>query len=1523
MDNLDSSQLKLKYTETKLIVKKWESTYLKENGTRPSKDALHAAPSEIKDAYKTYWRLTKYLTRNEKQDKDKNSTLNLKFLENLKDSKKNSKSLNLSILKENNHLSSSPTTDLNFCNSSEKLSQSNIKSSDNLEISSSLIRNNSEHKPEESSFASKVTDSHLLNKNNDNHSLSQVWGAHLNKKKVAETSIKNFEPSLYNKMAENMRNHAIVTTRMSLKRNPRKNDSIENSEQEKNNTQKENLETTLQNKDDSLNNEENVLNEEFGIKATMPCIIKKNIVNSESISVNHLSVDKVPDKKNISNRRLNKNWVKRCTEIPFEINYAPDEKEDADFQNISKTSPTGKDKINKEDLHLNHNDIYDVDNNFHSEKHTVVQSANDSAIYSFDSNSYTNSKAKLIPDKTKLSCVSEFLSSQTNKMSDLGYGIEERNGNVTSCQIQEDGFSFEEEENSTPNQESSKQRSYKEKKEDFGKNSKKFRDEEVDWAPNSKRTLEEDEDGEKLTPKPKRKRKASKKADVKTKTKIDKSKNQKVELKIDKIGNNIDKPENNIPVYDELQELGDGKGSKTGSRKYYSKEERLKYKIANGKLNDNFVKINLKKKVFVRGKRRMTSEKYKRVEWKKKQVEKRADGGDERAIKKLTCFRCGDFGHWANKCPGKIGDNLIPLDSFNDGDTTFLTIEEAANLAEGVHNSASEGITRVFKEKDPTSQDDNILSAENSDNEILSDWDETDLCALEEAEKASLETQNVSKVISNRSDEKDVNPSVQPLYKLNSDGNVIETPKEVIDTLHLFGYTSFRKGQEEVIMRVLSGQSTLVVQSTGSGKSLCYQLPAYLYAKHFNCITLCVSPLVSLMEDQVTGLPPILKAVCLHTQQSASNREKALNALKQGGVHILLVSPEAIVSSRGGGVLGTLLKELPPVAFACLDEAHCLSEWSHNFRPSYLQVCEILKERFNVNTFLGLTATARNETAVSIAKHLHISLFNQGVIMGTCIPDNLVLSVSRDAKREEALIHLLTGERFESCSSIIIYCTRREECERIATFIRTQMLTASKIDVKSNAKRTRGFSLDAEAYHAGLSGYRRQQIQKRFMNGKLRIVVATVAFGMGIDKADVQGIIHYNMPRNLESYVQEIGRAGRDGNTAHCHLFLDNSDGKDIQELKRHIFANSVDRYVVRKLLNKIFEQKNCVKIKKLLNQPNNEYDTNVKNVEINVDTGHPSLKDGSSNEFVCPGHEVALPITELIETLDLPEENIQTLMCYLEMHPHCGLKLMHHAYATCVVSCYRGPRQLCAISKKCPPLAVAIALERKKGKSFDKTNSITFPVIDIASQMGWNSRIVKQELKNLEWERNGSSFKPSGVKVEFSDLAFHLTCKCDLSEEEQDKMLEDIYDRACKQEKDHLKQLHYTYEVLYKASHSSIIHCCDEADEEKCSILKEKIKNYFSQCNNSGLRSVHLEEKLYIRPEIEQRIRGDIRSLLSIHSDQSWTGRGVARIFHGISSPNFPSKVWGRVRKFWRLHLETDFNLLLTIASKEILKCR
>lgn len=393
-----------------------------------------------------------------------------------------------------------------------------------------------------------------------------------------------------------------------------------------------------------------------------------------------------------------------------------------------------------------------------------------------------------------------------------------------------------------------------------------------------------------------------------------------------------------------------------------------------------------------------------------------------------------------------------------------------------------------------------------------------------------------------------------------------------------------------------------------------------------------------------------------------------------------------------GAGFGSLLRKLPPIAFACIDEAHCVSQWSHNFRPSYLMICRVLRDKMGVKTVLGLTATATRATSDSIVDHLQIPDGRDGIITDTPLPDNLTLSVSKDERRDAALLSLLESDRFKECASVIVYCTRREECNRVAAFLRTSLFVVGG-QKEANKKRKRGITAVVEAYHAGLSAGKRRSIQKSFMEGELRIVVATVAFGMGINKRDIRAVIHYDMPKSFESYVQEIGRAGRDGLPAHCHLFLD-CKGNDEHELRRHIHANSIDRHVIRRLLQKVFLPCSC--------------------------------------QNVCPKHEVAFSIQQTVQALDIPEENIATLLCYLELHPKKYVELLSPAYTACRVVSYSGPQQLNKASQGCPPLAMALALAKKQRRKDE--NMIEFAVVDIAAAIGWDSGICKHKLKSLEW---------------------------------------------------------------------------------------------------------------------------------------------------------------------------------------------
>ncbi|KAH9361930.1 hypothetical protein HPB48_003661 [Haemaphysalis longicornis] len=648
---------------------------------------------------------------------------------------------------------------------------------------------------------------------------------------------------------------------------------------------------------------------------------------------------------------------------------------------------------------------------------------------------------------------------------------------------------------------------------------------------------------------------------------------------------------------------------------------------------------------------------------------------------------------------------------------------------------------------------------------------------------------------------------------------------------------------------------------------------------------------------QVARLAPCLKAAFLHSAMPPAQKEQVLSQIRDGHVHFVLVSPESLVEGS------SIVHQLPPVAFACIDEAHCLSEWSHNFRPSYLQLYKVLTTQLKVHCILALTATATRSTCLNIAEQLQIDNFSAGIIGTPSVPENLILSVSEDKYRDEALIELLKSKRLGSCESIIVYCTRREETERLASLIRTSLQHQEKQVDKDGAKvksRRAYLAWDAEAYHAGMTPFRRRSVQKKFMTGKLRVVVATVAFGMGIDKADIRAIIHYNMPKSFENYVQEAGRAGRDGLTSHCHLFLE-PEKKDQSELKRHIYANSVDRHIIRKLLKKVFAP--------LTQCKETEGDT-VSDGVLYLTVGRGSM------------YEIAIPIDAAVEELDLKEENILTLLCFLEFHPRKVVQLLNRVYATCTLKCYGGPQQLRSVASKNAAVAAAMALQ-KKGSEQESTNTLTFPVVDVAARMGWDSKLVKSDLKRLEWDNSTLSTtghsRKTGVIVEFSDLAFHLNVSASLTEEDCDDLLDYLHERVQKQEKMDLARLTRVHEAFQSVSCGEYAGCADTASPEKSNSLKKLIEDYFEE--TLDIEDTHDEPAL--TEQCLSSLRQEIRSLVFQHRDHSFNGRAVARIFHGIGSPCFPAQVWGRVHRFWRSFLDVDFNTILNVANKELLSLR
>jgi ATP-dependent DNA helicase RecQ len=326
-------------------------------------------------------------------------------------------------------------------------------------------------------------------------------------------------------------------------------------------------------------------------------------------------------------------------------------------------------------------------------------------------------------------------------------------------------------------------------------------------------------------------------------------------------------------------------------------------------------------------------------------------------------------------------------------------------------------------------------------------------------------------------------------------------------TLHeVFGFDEFRQGQEQVIAALLEGRSSLAIFPTGGGKSLCYQIPGLL----LEGLTLVVSPLIALMKDQVDDLKRRgVAAARLDSSLEPSEARKVYEELRSGRLKLLYVSPEKLASER---FVASLTGR--NIALLAVDEAHCISEWGHNFRPEYLKLARLAK-RLQVGRVLALTATATPEVADSIARAFAIE------------PDDVVLASFHRRNLELHAIPCLAEDRRDLLldrmtnrlpGPAIVYVTLQRTAEELASFLAD-----------------RGFP--AEAYHAGLGDEVRPAIQERFMASSDGIVVATIAFGMGIDKANIRTVLHYNLPKGPESYAQEIGRAGRDGMLARCELF--------------------------------------------------------------------------------------------------------------------------------------------------------------------------------------------------------------------------------------------------------------------------------------------------------------------------------------------------------------------------------------------------
>ena len=351
-----------------------------------------------------------------------------------------------------------------------------------------------------------------------------------------------------------------------------------------------------------------------------------------------------------------------------------------------------------------------------------------------------------------------------------------------------------------------------------------------------------------------------------------------------------------------------------------------------------------------------------------------------------------------------------------------------------------------------------------------------------------------------------------------------------------FGFSEFRKGQEPVINALLKGQSAAAIFPTGSGKSICYQLPA-LQLPH---LTLVVSPLLALIQDQLDFLHKKgIAAASIQSMQSPAESSAVYKAVAEGQIKILFISVERLNSER----FRQFLKQVP-ISLLVVDEAHCISEWGHNFRPDYLKLATYRQE-FNIKQVLLLTATATTKVIEDMSAKFAIDKGN--ITVTGSYRSNLNLAVVGTTEVDK-LNRLVPWLKQRSQSAGIVYVTLQQTAERVAS----ALLSAG---------------IEAQAYHAGMASEQRTAIQQRFMSGELPLIVATIAFGMGIDKSDIRFVVHYDLPKSIENYAQEIGRAGRDGESSDC-LVLANKDNLNI--LENFVYSDTPEPSAIEYIINEI-----------------------------------------------------------------------------------------------------------------------------------------------------------------------------------------------------------------------------------------------------------------------------------------------------------------------------------------------------------------
>ncbi|RLN88189.1 hypothetical protein BBJ28_00015935 [Nothophytophthora sp. Chile5] len=817
-----------------------------------------------------------------------------------------------------------------------------------------------------------------------------------------------------------------------------------------------------------------------------------------------------------------------------------------------------------------------------------------------------------------------------------------------------------------------------------------------------------------------------------------------------------------------------------------------------------------------------------------------------------------------------------------------------------------------------------------------------------------------------------------------------ELAKSMVTNLRLvFGHAEFRAGQEWAISRVLRGKDTLLVLPTGAGKSLCYQFPALFLPG----LTLVISPLISLMNDQFESLPAPLKAraVCLSGSGAASASSKAKHAafvrdLLAEKLSLIFLSPE---KALGAGMQSLLA--LPRVrarlALVCVDEAHCVSEWSHHFRPSYLRLAEVFR---HAQCVLCVTATASRRVVRDVLRQLRSrrqqSVENPAksdeneaemVLQMPWQRRNLSLEVRSVRSNDERLKHLvqtlpelskgsLTAAK--AGGGVIVYVHQQRQTEELAALLREQL---------PGTWRAAGKVL---AFHAGMTPEAKEKVRRGFASGKVRVVVATVAFGMGIDKKNVRAVVHFHSPSSVEGYVQQVGRAGRDGKPARALLYLLQEDAVLFRSL---VFSTALHRDQLRRLLTLVFEgqtagnstkEGHVVAVKwpgkggkALLTLVTLERDWLERAVDLKAATIETFLTLLALDTQRDDDEESKRSLRVTLQPLSMSRCTLQLLETQAKKLPprSCVKLILEAARRGLEVPSARVTRRndgyLSSYSVDFHLHEMAQWYTKAvstNGSSGPSPASLVAPVDQQLTEEGVVTAAVAASERRMLQELRAAQQAGQIQRFSLSQPAFQVrvawkTATDQASEASRREVVERwtgvLYTKHEHLETRQLARLAHLHGALHVAALPvPALRGETEEDEEgerelKARALENKLVHYFDddEAEDDG-EDMQLLQKL-LRPltlTLIESIERDARALVQLRlssggdgavgdevkaaeaeeEEEKWTSYAVAKIFHGLTTPRFPTRKW-RDHVCWRKYMDVAFERLIQITNKVLLE--